>query len=830
METESGNGRFQSGYSIITSSGKRLSADEFKAFVASEGGSFVPSTEGARGKIAAEAHGLSPNKATRALYGEISRDGAAVVPDYMLDEASRGADGGLLNESDRAEAFSALFSKESERRIGLSEARRAFNTSTLSTKLSQRAWRSGKDALGNQLLRRAAERPQSALSKSAAAGRRTGASLADDARAAAEEEKDSSAASTLRRGVADSSTLMSSTTPEGLAVNTLANSKNPLVSAGARLYRSKKKAERARDGITWIKGGDEGLRERRAEVTAKRADKMSKRQKERYARRAIGSIKQAIERAEVIQGRGLALRLASTARAFAATTWSAITSALSGLVAAGAPALVPIAAVGLVLVAMFSGGWGGGGSRGNHGALTGTAAEVYDCLAGYGFSDAAIAGVLGNMEAESGMDPNVDADDGYGTISMGLMQMVGDERICFRNWCSEKGLEWNTTQAQMEWTFSEEPGTSSFKERWTRPSRVGDSYTSAPAYEGYFGSDWYKSGDEYKAADDVKLAAFTWMACYEGCATGWVSHLDNRISYAQSYLDQINNGGGGNAGSAGSPSGGAGGNAITAAAEQCLGTPYVYGGEAPGSGIDCSGLTMYSYAQAGISIPHGSQSQYEDCKSKGGQVLTDIEQASPGDIIWWEGTEGLGPTGNSGHVAIYMGNHEMIEASYSQGRVVRSSTDGRGWTGILRYPGSVASGGGWNWWGPSSGGNVSNVPASEKGAAIIAAAQSTPSPGGGRCLEWVNNVYEAAGHPFARLPGAVDVYNAYCNNTDFSQIEPGAVLAVPDSGTAMGSIYGHIGIYIGNGQVMDNIGYIRTIPLETWISSYKTQARWGWPA
>ena len=43
-------------------------------------------------------------------------------------------------------------------------------------------------------------------------------------------------------------------------------------------------------------------------------------------------------------------------------------------------------------------------------------------------------------------------------------------------------------------------------------------------------------------------------------------------------------------------------------------------------------------------------------------------------------------------------------------------------------------------------------------------------------------------------------------------------------------IYGHIGIYIGGGIVMDNIGYIRSISADEWISYYSTSVpvRWGW--
>ena len=48
------------------------------------------------------------------------------------------------------------------------------------------------------------------------------------------------------------------------------------------------------------------------------------------------------------------------------------------------------------------------------------------------------------------------------------------------------------------------------------------------------------------------------------------------------------------------------------------------------------------------------------------------------------------------------------------------------------------------------------------------------------------------------------------------------------AGSSAGRIYGHIGIYIGN--VMDNVGFVRTISLDSWVSYYSSLVtpRWGW--
>ncbi|GAA1484404.1 NlpC/P60 family protein [Brachybacterium fresconis] len=91
---------------------------------------------------------------------------------------------------------------------------------------------------------------------------------------------------------------------------------------------------------------------------------------------------------------------------------------------------------------------------------------------------------------------------------------------------------------------------------------------------------------------------------------------------------------------------------IVDAARSALGTPYSWGGASLG-GMDCSGLVNYAYEAAGIDIPRTS-SQI----ANGGRWISQSE-AQPGDIVAW-----------SGHVAIYAGNGEIIDASGSKQQVV----------------------------------------------------------------------------------------------------------------------------------------------------------------
>lgn len=84
--------------------------------------------------------------------------------------------------------------------------------------------------------------------------------------------------------------------------------------------------------------------------------------------------------------------------------------------------------------------------------------------------------------------------------------------------------------------------------------------------------------------------------------------------------------------------------AVRAALTQ-LGVPYVWGGTAPGVGLDCSGLTQYAYHEGGLDIPRTSGEQ--DI----GAEVPSADQLMPGDLVCWEG-----------HVAMYIGDGQMIEA------------------------------------------------------------------------------------------------------------------------------------------------------------------------
>ena len=109
-------------------------------------------------------------------------------------------------------------------------------------------------------------------------------------------------------------------------------------------------------------------------------------------------------------------------------------------------------------------------------------------------------------------------------------------------------------------------------------------------------------------------------------------------------------------------------------------------------------------------------------------------------------------------------------------------------------------------------------------------ARQVPSPGPGLCSEWIADIYERAGFRNVHTD-ACDYYWDYCKFTDYSQLKVGMVIAVPShTHTRMGSIYGHVCLYIGNNQVMDNVGQIRTLDMAYWLDYYSTsyKPKWGW--
>lgn len=94
---------------------------------------------------------------------------------------------------------------------------------------------------------------------------------------------------------------------------------------------------------------------------------------------------------------------------------------------------------------------------------------------------------------------------------------------------------------------------------------------------------------------------------------------------------------------------------------QFVGNPYVYGGTSLTNGADCSGFVMSVYANFGVSLPHSSAADRNVGYDVGG-----LENAQPGDLVCY-----------SGHVALYIGNGQIVHASTSKTGIIVSNANYR---------------------------------------------------------------------------------------------------------------------------------------------------------
>lgn len=101
--------------------------------------------------------------------------------------------------------------------------------------------------------------------------------------------------------------------------------------------------------------------------------------------------------------------------------------------------------------------------------------------------------------------------------------------------------------------------------------------------------------------------------------------------------------------------------AVAEYAVQFVGNPYVWGGTSLTNGADCSGFVMKVYENFGVSLPHSSSAD-----RKQGYAVDGLENAQPGDLICY-----------SGHVAIYIGNGQIVHAANSKLGIIISQANYR---------------------------------------------------------------------------------------------------------------------------------------------------------
>lgn len=133
----------------------------------------------------------------------------------------------------------------------------------------------------------------------------------------------------------------------------------------------------------------------------------------------------------------------------------------------------------------------------------------------------------------------------------------------------------------------------------------------------------------------------------------------------------------------------------------------------------------------------------------------------------------------------------------------------------------------------SNGGSVNDGSRTGEQQAVLDACNSTPTTASGYCAAWVTNVFKNA--QIGEFGGnACDMYDRWCTFSDKSQLKPGMIVACHPSG-ATGNSYGHVGIYVGNENVMHSTGSVLTSNLDEWINTFGPngkhkggQVKWGW--
>jgi cell wall-associated NlpC family hydrolase len=100
---------------------------------------------------------------------------------------------------------------------------------------------------------------------------------------------------------------------------------------------------------------------------------------------------------------------------------------------------------------------------------------------------------------------------------------------------------------------------------------------------------------------------------------------------------------------------------ILSTADSYVGKKYVYGGDTPGEGFDCSGFVQYVFGRHGVDLPRTSRQQ----AGAGRALSRNVASLKPGDLMFF-----ASKGGRVDHVAIYAGNNRMMHSSAGAGGVV----------------------------------------------------------------------------------------------------------------------------------------------------------------
>ena len=258
------------------------------------------------------------------------------------------------------------------------------------------------------------------------------------------------------------------------------------------------------------------------------------------------------------------------------------------------------------------------------------------------------AGQVATVNSEEGDWYNITSGDVTGYINKQFLT-VGDVNaiqaaattIATVNTTTLKVRETASTDAK---TLTMVPGTSELKV--LDQSTDGWVQVETTDGNGYVSTDFVSISTSYKfaeskAAEQARLAQEAAEKAAAKAAREAASKVKNKKSNSKSNSKST-----GSEKSYSAPASSGNGSAVVNYASQFVGNPYVYGGSSLTNGTDCSGYVMSVYKAFGVSLPHSSSAM------RGVGTGVSVSDMQPGDIVCY-----------SGHVGIYAGNGQLLNAS-----------------------------------------------------------------------------------------------------------------------------------------------------------------------